>query len=60
MRPRCGDDPRQTGQGRLTLQLQAFAMQRHVFADILKMGAIACLSLVQWVLAILIFTGLLA
>ncbi|WP_322993255.1 MATE family efflux transporter [Limnohabitans sp.] len=49
-----------TGQGRLKLQLQAFEMQRRVFADILKVGAIACLSPVQSVLAILIFTGLLA
>jgi putative MATE family efflux protein len=48
------------GQGRLTLKLQAFAMQRRVFADILKVGAVACLSPVQSVLAILIFTGLLA
>ena len=49
-----------TGQGRLKLKLQAFKMQRRVFADILKVGAIACLSPVQSVLAILIFTGLLA
>lgn len=49
-----------TGQGRLTLKLQAFEMQRRVFADILKVGAMACLSPVQSVLAILIFTGLLA
>ena len=49
-----------TGQGRLKLQLQAFKMQRRLFADILKVGAIACLSPVQSVLAILIFTGLLA
>ena len=49
-----------TGQGRLTIKLQAFEMQRHVFADILKVGAMACLSPVQSVLAILIFTGLLA
>ena len=48
------------GQGRLTIKLQAFEMQRHVFADILKVGAMACLSPVQSVLAILIFTGLLA
>ena len=49
-----------SGQGRLTLQLNRFAMQRSMFADILKVGAIACLSPVQSVLAILIFTGLLA
>jgi putative MATE family efflux protein len=49
-----------TGQGRLKIKLQAFKMQRRVFADILKVGAMACLSPVQSVLAILIFTGLLA
>jgi putative MATE family efflux protein len=49
-----------TGQGRLTLKLQAFKMQSRVFADILKVGAMACLSPVQSVLAVLIFTGLLA
>lgn len=49
-----------TGQGRLTIKLQAFKMQRRVFADILKVGAMACLSPLQSVLAILIFTGLLA
>ena len=48
------------GQGRLTLQLQRFALQWRIFADILKVGAVACLSPVQSVLAILIFTGLLA
>jgi Na+-driven multidrug efflux pump len=35
-------------------------LQRSMFADILKVGAIACLSPVQSVLAILIFTGMLA
>ena len=49
-----------SGQGRLTLQLQRFAMQKSLFVDILKVGAVACLSPVQSVLAILIFTGLLA
>ena len=49
-----------TGQGRLTLPCQRFEMQGTMFADILKVGAIACLSPVQSVLAILIFTGLLA
>jgi Na+-driven multidrug efflux pump len=47
-------------QGRLTLHLQGFALQRSLFADILRVGAVACLSPVQSVLAILIFTGLLA
>lgn len=49
-----------SGQGRLTLKLQRFKMHRSMFADILKVGAVACLSPVQSVLAILIFTGLLA
>ena len=49
-----------SGQGRLRLQLQGFQMQRSKFADLLKVGAIACLSPVQSVLAILIFTGMLA
>jgi putative MATE family efflux protein len=48
------------GQGRLTLHLQGFALQRALFVDILRVGAVACLSPVQSVLAILIFTGLLA
>jgi len=47
-------------QGRLTLHLQGFVMERHLLADILRVGAVACLSPVQSVLAILIFTGLLA
>ena len=49
-----------SGQGRLKLPLRGFALQRPLFADILKVGAVACLSPVQSVLAILIFTGLLA
>lgn len=49
-----------SGQGPLRLQLKRFSMQRDLFSDILKVGAIACLSPVQSVLAILIFTGLLA
>ncbi len=49
-----------SGQDRLSLKLQAFEMQRSMFADILKVGAVACLSPVQSVLAILIFTGMLA
>jgi putative MATE family efflux protein len=49
-----------SGQGRLKLSLSGFALQRPLFADILKVGAVACLSPVQSVLATLIFTGLLA
>ena len=48
------------GRGRLTLKPQGFVLQKAMFADILKVGAVACLSPVQSVLAILIFTGLLA
>jgi putative MATE family efflux protein len=48
------------GRGRLGLKVQRFALQKTMFADILKVGAIACLSPVQSVLAILIFTALLA
>ena len=49
-----------SGRGRLTLKWERFAVQGALFADILKVGAVACLSPVQSVLAILIFTGLLA
>ncbi len=49
-----------SGQGRLRLELKRFDMQGGMFADILKVGAIACLSPVQSVLTILIFTGMLA
>jgi putative MATE family efflux protein len=49
-----------SGQGRLSLQLRGFKMQGSMFVDILKVGAIACLSPVQSVVAILIFTGMLA
>lgn len=49
-----------TGQGRLRLALKPFVLQSSLFKDILKVGAVACLSPVQSVLAILIFTGLLA
>ncbi len=48
------------GHGRLGLKLQRFELQKALFADILKVGAVACLSPVQSVLAILVFTGLLA
>ncbi|PUE13480.1 MULTISPECIES: MATE family efflux transporter [unclassified Limnohabitans] len=49
-----------SGQGRLRLPLQSFTLHKSLFADILKVGAVACLSPVQSVLAILIFTGMLA
>jgi len=49
-----------SGRSRLRLQLTRFDLQRDLFGDILKVGAVACLSPLQSVLAILIFTGLLA
>ena len=49
-----------TGQGRLTLRVRGIAVQREMFSDILKVGAIALLSPLQSVLAVLIFTGLIA
>ena len=49
-----------TGQGRLTLRFRGIVLQRKMFHDILKVGAIACLSPVQAVLTVLIFTGLIA
>ena len=49
-----------TGQNRLSLKAERFALKKDIFTDILKVGAMACLSPVQSVLAILIFTALLA
>ncbi len=49
-----------TGRGRITLRLSGMRLQWPMFADILKVGALACLSPVTSVLAILIFTGLVA
>lgn len=49
-----------SGQGRLTLRWQAFPLRAELFRDILKVGALACLSPVQSVLTVLIFTGLVA
>lgn len=46
--------------GRGRLRPARFTMQGELFADILKVGAVACLSPLQSVLTILIFTGLLA
>lgn len=45
---------------RLRLTLQGFTAQRALFVDILKVGAMACLSSLQTVVTILIFTGLVA
>jgi len=49
-----------SGRSRLKLTLQSFAFQRDMFLDILKVGAISCLSPLQTVLTILIFTKILA
>ncbi|WP_370152838.1 MATE family efflux transporter [Ferrovibrio sp.] len=48
------------GRGRLRLRFSAFAPRWPIFADILKVGAVACLSPLQSVLTVLIFTGLVA
>jgi len=49
-----------SGRSRLTLNFSAFTFQRDMFIDILKVGAVSCLSPLQSVLAILIFTKILA
>ncbi len=49
-----------SGRSRLTLQVSAFTFQRDMFFDILKVGAISCLAPLQSVLAILIFTRIVA
>lgn len=49
-----------TGRGRLKMRLRGVPLQWPLFADILKVGAVACLSPLQAVLAVLIFTGLVA
>jgi putative MATE family efflux protein len=49
-----------SGRSRLKLNFAAFTFQRGMFFDILKVGAIACLSPLQSVLTILIFTRILA
>jgi putative MATE family efflux protein len=49
-----------SGRARLRLGWRGVALRRELFADILKVGALACLSPVQSVLTVLIFTGLVA
>ena len=49
-----------SGRSRLKLNLNSFAFHRDMFFDILKVGAISCLSPLQSVLTILIFTKILA
>lgn len=49
-----------SGRSRLALNFSGFTVQRAMFFDILKVGAVACLSPVQTVATILIFTRILA
>jgi putative MATE family efflux protein len=49
-----------SGRSRLKLDYSAFRFRRDMFVDILKVGAISCLSPLQTVLTILIFTKILA
>src|ERR1700712_158430 len=49
-----------SGRSRLKLNFAAFTFQRDMFFDILKVGAVSCLSPLQTVLTILIFTKILA
>src|SRR4051812_24591947 len=49
-----------SGRGRLSLNFAGFSFQRAMFVDILKVGAVSCLSPLQTVLTILIFTKIIA
>ena len=49
-----------TGRSKLHLSFAGLTLRRDIFTDILKVGALACLSPVQSVLATVIFTGLVA
>lgn len=49
-----------SGRSRLRLNLDTFRLRRDMFFDILKVGAIACLSPLQSVATVLIFTRLLS
>ena len=49
-----------SGRSKLRLNLRTFRLQRGMFFDILKVGAIACLSPLQAVITVLIFTRLLS
>ena len=49
-----------TGRSKLHLSFAGLTLRCHIFTDILKVGALACLSPVQSVLATVIFTGLVA
>lgn len=49
-----------SGRGRVRLSPRGIALSRAMFLDILKVGALACLSPMQSVLTILVFTGFVA
>jgi putative MATE family efflux protein len=49
-----------SGRSRLNLNFSAFRFERGMFFDILKVGAVSCLSPLQTVLTILIFTKIIA
>jgi putative MATE family efflux protein len=49
-----------SGRSRLSLNFSAFTFERGMFFDILKVGAVSCLSPLQTVLTILIFTKIVA
>jgi Na+-driven multidrug efflux pump len=49
-----------SGRSRLQLNFAAFTFQRDMFVDILKVGAVSCLSPLQTVFTILIFTKIVA
>ena len=49
-----------SGRSRLTLNFSGFKFQRDMFFDILRVGAVSCLSPLQTVLTVLIFTKILA
>jgi len=49
-----------SGRARLRLEASGFKVRREMFIDILKVGAVACLSPTQSVITILIMTGLIA
>jgi putative MATE family efflux protein len=49
-----------SGRSRLALNFAGFKFQRNMFFDILRVGAVSCLSPLQTVLTVLIFTKILA
>jgi putative MATE family efflux protein len=49
-----------SGRSQLSLNFSAFRFERGMFFDILKVGAVSCLSPLQTVLTILIFTKIIA